>query len=127
MLLALRADGTPWCFVDATPVAARDYALAMTRGKKRRAPGSGPVTRVSYDQAQRYAKAKQKRLARADEWRAASKVAGFGSAGMWEWVDDGAPGRQKRRIVVRATGAKLLDKRKSAGSKDITFRLALDL
>jgi serine/threonine-protein kinase len=124
MLAVARASGKA-LWVDRLPVANRAYA-ELTRGH-RYAPEDAdkPVVGVSFEAARAYARARGRRLLRPDEWPAARDTLGFIPAGMriWEWVDDGAPGA-KERPVWRVPDERA--RKKAAGERDVTFRLALD-
>ena len=129
MVLALAEDGTPRCFVDVAPTSHGDLAAKLRERKKPKASQRAqPATRVSFEEARRYASIVRKRLVSLDEWRAAARDSGFQPAPgrMWEWVDDGAE-KSAKRTVVRASGPEDVAQRSRSGGKYVTFRLALDL
>jgi len=129
MVLALAEDGTPRCFVDTAVTSQGDLAEKLRERRKPKASRRAqPATRVSFEEARRYASIVGKRLVSPDEWRAAAKVSGLLPApdGMWEWVDDGAE-KSAKRTVLRSSGKEKSAKRGRSGGKYVTFRLALDL
>ncbi len=123
MVLVLRADGTPWLFVDARPVTAAAYSLGFPKLKKpSAAAASQPVVSAPYNFAKAYAQTVGKRLVTSDEWEAAVSTPGvIASPSMFEWT---APAVGKQ-APVRAPGKQAL--RAQSGHKDVTFRLGQDL
>lgn len=123
MVLVVRADGTPWLFVDARPVTAGEYAKAFPKLKAPKASAADlPVTGAPYNFAKAYAQTVGKRLLTDDEWQAAVTTPGvITSPTMFEWI---APAVGKQ-APVRALG-KAANRSQSA-HKDVTIRLGKDL
>jgi hypothetical protein len=126
MLLVSSPEGKPLFFVDRTPITHAEYKALIRSHRFSAKTAKQPVTGISFDYAQSFAKLKNKRLVRADEWPLALATDGFTPAGMktWEWVDDGntsAPDRPVRRAPDGEA------RKPAAGSATITFRLAQDL
>jgi serine/threonine-protein kinase len=130
MLLIRHADGRPRAFVDARAVSWADLGAMF---KKVRKPSwdtpKDPATKVSWEQAQSFARARGKRLVRTDEWAAASALEDFTPAGktLWEWIDDGGGETRPLRSVRSINPAKPLAQRPPKGHADVAFRLAKDL
>jgi formylglycine-generating enzyme required for sulfatase activity len=125
-MLAVRdASGKVVFFVDRVPVSNRAYAELIRSHRYAKGAADRPVTGVSHDYAQAYAKMRGKRLVRDGEWQAALDTLGFVPAGMttWEWVEDGKPDAKDRPVRRVNEGT---DRRNPAGGKEITFRLAKD-
>jgi serine/threonine-protein kinase len=125
MILVSSPDGKPLSFVDRAAVSNAEYGAMIRAHRFAKKNGAKPVTGISYDHAETFARLKGKRLLRADEWPAALAADGFTAAGMkiWEWVDDGKGG--PRRAVRRAPSGEAV--RDGRGSASVTFRLARDL
>jgi hypothetical protein len=126
MVLVKKADGTPWFFVDAAPVAHGAYAKVFPKQKKPSPQlDDKPVTGVAYNFARAYAQSVERRLLSGEEYEAALATSGVEAApaGTWEWVDAGASTDKQK--PVRAPGKQAT--RPQTGQKDVTFRLAQDL
>jgi len=123
MVLVVRADGTPWFFVDARPVSAAQYAVGFPKLKKPSAAAADqPIVSAPYNFAKAYAQTVGKRLLTDEEWQAAATTPGvIASPSMLEWI---APASGKR-APVRAPGKR--DDRALTGQQDVTFRLGQDL
>ncbi len=127
MVLVERIDGTPWFFVDASPVTHGAYAKVFPKQKKSSPKLDGqPVLQVAYNFARAYAGAAGKRLLRLDEYDAAIATSGVAAppAGVYEWVDDDAQSTADKKTV--RSGIKRAS-RAQTGQKDVTFRLAVDV
>ncbi len=126
MILISRSDGTPWLFVSARAVTPADYAAIFPDHEPaKQEPSTAPVTAVSFEYAQAFARSHGKRLATADEWRAASRVDGFERAGgLWEWIEDDARKPDQHTTIHPEQG---LAARAGGNASDVTFRLAKDL
>jgi hypothetical protein len=125
MLLVSHPDGTPWFFVDARPVAVGDFARVITHWKRpASAKDDDPVTLVAYTFAQAYARGVHKRLIKAEEWYAVTRVVGLteAPADTWEWVDVEGGGQTR---LVRMKNRQAM--RPETAQADVTFRLAEDL
>jgi len=124
MLLARDDKGRAIVWVERTPVTNRAYAETVKGHRFAADDADRPVTGVSFEAARSYARQRGKRLLRADEWPPARDTLGFIPAGMrtWEWVDDGKDGKDRavRRVPDDSS------RKKAAGDKDVTFRLAED-
>ena len=123
MVLVLRADGTPWLFVDARPVTAREWAKGFPKLKAPKAAALElPVVNAPYNFAKAYAQTVGKRLLTDAEWQAAIATSGVvASPTMFEWI---APAVGKQ-APVRAPGKQA--QRALAGGADVTVRLGRDL
>jgi serine/threonine-protein kinase len=130
MLLIRYPDGRPRAFVDARAVSWADIAEQLKKVRKPSwAEPKEPATKVSWEQAQSFARARGKRLVRTEEWEAAAKVEGFVPAGktLWEWIDDGGGETRPMRSVHSVSTVKPLSQRPPKGHSDVAFRLAKDL
>jgi hypothetical protein len=120
MLLVRHADGSPWLYADARPVAETAFRRVFA-GHVQPGPDDAPVVDVSYDQARSYAASQGGRLLNSAEWDAAASTPGFFPAdGLAEWVE--SPGGS---WLVRRPGVH--DTRPDAPQADVTFRIARDL
>jgi serine/threonine-protein kinase len=121
MILVADHRGRPLFFVDAVPVTAGAYAeVFVTRRRKlSRKTAARPVADGSLERAGAYAKARGRRLLRAQEWAWATATLGVTAkeASLWEWVEDGSVRRPPDRSATR----------RPDGHPDVTFRLAADL
>jgi serine/threonine-protein kinase len=121
-MVLIQDSGKPMCFVDRAAVTNRAYAELVPGHAFAPADADRPVLAIPFDKAKEYAHLRDRRLVYAQEWpllREAVTAPGK----LWEWVDDGTTG--KDRAVRRADGGGE-ERRKVAGDKNITFRLAVD-
>ncbi|WP_428269798.1 protein kinase domain-containing protein [Haliangium sp.] len=123
MLLVTKPDGSPWFFVTAAPVTPADYAAIFPQHEPaHQTPSDGPVTGVSFEYAQAFARSHGKRLLTAKEWRAAQRTPGFVVADtLWEWIADSS-GRDDRHTAIHPREG--LATRAGSNAADVTFRLA---
>ncbi|HKA88128.1 MAG TPA: serine/threonine-protein kinase [Haliangiales bacterium] len=123
MVLIMDGDGAkPVCFVDRAAVTNRAYAEIVPSHVYAAADADKPVVGIPFDRAKEYAHQRERRLVYAQEWPLLREAV-VAPGRLWEWVDDGTTGRD--RAVRRADGGGE-ERRKIAGDKTVTFRLALD-
>ena len=120
MVLVHRADGSPWFYVDPSPVTLASFRQVF--GKHEQAGGpEDPVVMVSYNEARSYATTRGGRLLTSDEWDSAAATPGVRVGDVLEWVlspdENNKVARQKAKSIVRP------DK----PQKDVTFRMAKQL
>ncbi len=119
MVLVKRPDGKPWFYVDEKPV---NLAAYRTLYPDHTQPGGpdDPVVMISYDEARSYAKTRNGRLLRSDEWDAATVTPGVVVVdGVYEWVES-----PEGKRTARQHGKTQV--RPDKDQKDVGFRVARD-
>jgi hypothetical protein len=120
MVLVHRADGSPWFYVDPSPVTLASFRQVFAKHEQAGGPDD-PVVMVSYNEARSYATTRGGRLLSSEEWDSAAATPGVRLGDALEWVrsddENNRIARQKGKSIARP------DK----PQKDVTFRMAKPL